>query len=56
LSSEGLSTPARIDLFSKIKNIVIWAGEMAQQLKTLIALPEVLSSIPQNHMAAYNHL
>jgi hypothetical protein len=32
------------------------AGEMAQQLRALTALPEVLSSIPSNHMMAYNHL
>ena len=30
--------------------------EMAQQLSTLTALPEALSSIPSNHMVAYNHL
>jgi hypothetical protein len=29
---------------------------MAQLLRALIALPEVLSSIPSNHMAAHNHL
>jgi hypothetical protein len=32
------------------------AGEMAQGLKALTALPEVLSSIPSNHMVAYSHL
>jgi hypothetical protein len=32
-----------------------WAGEMAQQLRALTALPEVLSSIPSNHMVAHNH-
>ena len=31
------------------------AGEMAQQLRAPTALPEVLSSIPSNHMVAYNH-
>jgi hypothetical protein len=30
------------------------AGEMAQWLRALIALPEVLSSIPSNHMVAHN--
>jgi hypothetical protein len=30
-------------------------GEMAQQLRALIALPEVLSSSPSNHMVAHNH-
>jgi hypothetical protein len=32
------------------------AGEMAQRLRALTALPEVLSSIPRNHMVAHNHL
>jgi hypothetical protein len=31
-------------------------GEMAQKLRTLAALPEVLSSILSNHMGAHNHL
>jgi hypothetical protein len=29
---------------------------VAQWLKVLAALPEVLSSIPSNHMVAQNHL
>jgi hypothetical protein len=33
-----------------------WVGEMAQWLRALTALPEVLSSIPSNHMVAHNHL
>jgi hypothetical protein len=33
-----------------------WAGEMAQWLRALTVLPEVLSSIPSNHMVAHNHL
>jgi hypothetical protein len=32
------------------------AGEMAQQLRALTALPKVLSSHPSNHMVAHNHL
>jgi hypothetical protein len=32
------------------------AGKMAQWLKALGVLPEVLSSIPSNHMVAHNHL
>ena len=32
------------------------AEEMAQRLRALAALPEVLSSIPSNHMVAHNHL
>jgi hypothetical protein len=33
-----------------------WAGEMTQWLRALTALPEVLNSIPSNHMVAHNHL
>jgi len=33
-----------------------WAGEMAQQLRALAALPEVLSSIYSNHMMGLNHV
>jgi hypothetical protein len=32
------------------------AREMAQRLRALTSLPEVLSSIPSNHMVAHNHL
>jgi hypothetical protein len=32
------------------------AGEMAQQLRAWNALPEVLRSIPSNHMVGQNHL
>jgi hypothetical protein len=32
------------------------AGEMAQRLRAPTALPEVLSSIPSNHVVAHNHL
>jgi hypothetical protein len=32
------------------------AGEMAQRLRTLTVLLEVLSSHASNHMVAYNHL
>jgi hypothetical protein len=32
------------------------AGEMAQWLRALTDLPEVLGSIPSNHMEAHNHL
>jgi hypothetical protein len=32
------------------------AREMAQWLRALTALPEILSSIPSNHMVAHNHL
>jgi hypothetical protein len=32
------------------------AGEMAQRLRALTAVPEVLSSISNNHKVAHNHL
>jgi hypothetical protein len=38
-----------------IKGIYYWAGEMAQRLRALTALPKVLSSIPSNHMVVHNH-
>jgi hypothetical protein len=42
---------------SLLKTMVMkGAGEMAQQLRALTALPEVLSSIPSNHIVAHNHL
>jgi len=34
--------------------ITKWAGEMAQRLRAPDYLPEVLSSIPSNHMVAHN--
>jgi hypothetical protein len=43
-------------LFLGSKRDEIGAGDMAQQLRALTALPEVLSSIPRNHMVAHNHL
>jgi hypothetical protein len=41
----------------KIKSLKLTrgAGEMAQQLRVLTALPKVLSSNPSNHMVAHNH-
>ena len=32
-----------------------WAGEMAQQLGALTALPKILSSNLSNNMVAHNH-
>jgi hypothetical protein len=43
-------------LRTKVKKQNKRAGEMAQRLGALTALPEVLSSIPSNHIVAYNHL
>jgi hypothetical protein len=33
-----------------------WAGEMAQPLRALSALSEILSSVLSNHIVAHNHL
>jgi len=38
-----------------IKQNKPWTGEMAQWFRALTALPEVLSSIPSNHMVAHSH-
>lgn len=38
----------------EVKSSHLGAGEMAQRLRALTALPEVLSSIPSNHMVAPN--
>jgi hypothetical protein len=39
-----------------IRKSVLGTGEMVQWLRALTALPEVLSSIPSNHMVVHNHL
>ena len=53
----GTHTHAKINIKGfVIKNITNVAGEMAQQLRVLTALPEGLSSIPSNHTVAHNHL
>jgi hypothetical protein len=38
------------------KKLQTGPGEIAQQLRALIALPEVLNSLPSNHVVAHNHL
>jgi hypothetical protein len=44
------------DFFKTKQNKTSWAGEMTQWLRALTALPEVLSSIPSNHLVAPHHL
>ena len=53
LNENGSYGPIRLEAFKKD-----WkkAGEMAQQLRALTVLPEVLSSIPSNHRVAQSHL
>jgi hypothetical protein len=41
---------------SRIDKLGEGAEEMAQWLRVLTALPEILSSIPSIHMVAHNHL
>jgi hypothetical protein len=38
-----------------LKKVDLWAGEMAQWLRTPTAFLKVLSSNPSNHMLAHNH-
>ena len=49
-----------IRMFTEVRKQLIeikpQAREMAQRLRALTALPEVLRSNPSNHMVAYNHL
>jgi hypothetical protein len=42
-------------MITKSQETVVGAGEMAQWLRALTALPKVLSSNPSNHMVAHNH-
>jgi hypothetical protein len=47
--------PKTTQLNHSNKEIQEGAGEMAQRLRALTALPKVLSSNPSNHMMARNH-
>jgi len=37
-------------------NKLLGTGDIAQRLRAMTALPEVLSSIPSNHMVVHSHL
>ena len=50
-----MSQLVRKILRKEIKRFREGAREKAQQLRALIALPQVLSSNPSNHMLAHNH-
>jgi hypothetical protein len=43
-------------LLTALSEVLLRAGEMAQGLRELTALPKVLSSIPSNLIVAHNHL
>jgi hypothetical protein len=46
------------NLYSMFANekVIFGVEEMVQHLRALTALPEVLSSIPSNHMVTHYHL
>jgi hypothetical protein len=52
----NMMIPVILALEGKDKRIPGGAVEMAQRLRALTVLPEVLSSNPSNHMVAHNHL
>jgi hypothetical protein len=52
---EQSSIDGRITNWSKHSIKKSRAGEMALQVRTLIALLKVLSSNPSNHMVSHNH-
>jgi hypothetical protein len=59
-SSESLprelqADKAAVPVSFKARKCQAWAGEMAQRLRALTALPEVLNSIPSKHMVVHNH-
>jgi hypothetical protein len=45
----------KINIRIFLKKVMWRAGEMAQWLRALTALPKILSSNPSNHMVAHNH-
>jgi hypothetical protein len=40
----------------QLQNLCLGAGEVAQQLRALVVLPENLGSNPSTHTPAHNHL
>jgi hypothetical protein len=56
IQSVFISSPAILQMIQMSLRSSLGAGEMAQWLRALTALPEVLSSNPCNHMVAHNHL
>jgi hypothetical protein len=54
--SQGYTEKPCLKKKKKSFKMIFQAGEMAQLLRALTAFPEVLSSIPSNHMVAHNHL
>jgi hypothetical protein len=55
--------PCSVDIPGRLAHVFFFKGggteeewKIAQWLRTLTALPEILSSIPNNYMVAHNHL
>ena len=56
-SSQCSYLPSHLSNFPSIfSRYGLQAGEIAQRLRALSTLPEVLTSIPSNHMVEHNHL
>jgi hypothetical protein len=55
LNSQAHNLHTDMHITNNLK-VAFRAGEMAQWLRALTDLPEVLSSIPSNNMVAHNHL
>jgi hypothetical protein len=51
-----LTTNSLRSVLGTYPKMVEEAGEMVLWLRALTAFPEVLSSIPSNHVVAHNHL
>jgi hypothetical protein len=49
----SVTNPVTVKLPHLIENFILGAKEVTQWLRALTALPEVLSSIPSNHMVAH---
>jgi hypothetical protein len=55
LAMTGGKEVLSLTLISGIRKYSMGAGEMAQWLRALTALPKFPSSNPSNHMVAHNH-
>jgi hypothetical protein len=57
LGLKACATTDQLTINYLLLEVIYWgAGEMAQRLRALTALPKVLSSNPRKHMVAHNHL
>jgi hypothetical protein len=56
LLSHGNLKWNHLQAWTHVENSALWTGEMAQWLKELIALPELMSLNPSNRMVVHNRL